>query len=291
VKVTIKRTALVEAAVAVAKVAGRTSSLRPVLTCVKFEAVDDKVVMSATDLEKGIQLVLPATVYAPGVTCFSASKLAEWVDAARGDEVEVSGDDQITLKCGSASCTLSTQDQAVFPNPLETGPTLSTAVVNGADFYKAIRRATFAYGEHDEKLQDNVKYIAIELYDAALSLLTTDATQLSIAEVNAVVDKSGGDYFTLRPDQLAYARSLGDGEVTLKFSQGSIHFERGENRVVVRLVNAKLPKWSTLKTHMVNRIPKSAPRVSFVTADLRDAVRQSMVSATVAGRIAGRIAP
>jgi DNA polymerase III sliding clamp (beta) subunit (PCNA family) len=70
VKVTIKRTALVEAAVAVAKVAGRTSSLRPVLTCVKFEAVDDKVVMSATDLEKGIQLVLPATVYAPGVTCF-----------------------------------------------------------------------------------------------------------------------------------------------------------------------------------------------------------------------------
>jgi DNA polymerase III sliding clamp (beta) subunit (PCNA family) len=48
--------------------------------------------------------------------------------------------------------------------------------------------------------------------------------------------------------------------------------------VVVRLVNAKLPKWSTLKTHMVNRIPKSAPRVSFVTADLRDAVRQSMVA-------------
>lgn len=116
-------------AVAAASAVIKTRNVIPVLACVRIEAKDSRLSVSATDLDTWVTATCDAAVTIPGVAVVDANLLSRWL-AAAGGLIHAEAGESLSLTSGRLSLTLPTHDAADFPEALTA---TGAEIVGGID--------------------------------------------------------------------------------------------------------------------------------------------------------------
>lgn len=114
-KISCKASDLTAAVKLVAHAVNAQSPL-PILSCVKIETLEQKLLISATDLEVAIDCTVEARVEESGSVAVPARLFADLVATLPQGEVLISASSNVLLvKCGAVKTTLKAQDVLEFP--------------------------------------------------------------------------------------------------------------------------------------------------------------------------------
>jgi len=230
--------------ISLAQSAASTKNVLPVLTNLLFEAGDDGLTVTGTDLEIGLRVKLKVEVAQKGSATLPAKKLAEIVRSLEDGDVEITVKDGTKgeIKGGRANIRLVGVPAEDFPNfpgyRKEKSLTLSAKVLGDM-----IKRTGFSVS------QDETRYIlqgGLLLSNGKTArMVTTDGHRLSTMEqplsagqesVQAVIpSKALGELSRVLPGD--------DTAVTAYFADNHIFFELGELTLFSRLLDGQFPNY------------------------------------------------
>src|SRR5216684_3606973 len=152
----------------------------PILANVLLESDGDTLRLTATDLEVGARVSVPAKVPAGGSITLSARKLLEIVKElpAAGLSLKVQDNAWVALRCGGASYKLVGLGAADFP-AVSSGEAAAWITLDGKLLRDMLAQTTFAIS-HDES-RYALNGVLFALHDGELRLVATDGHRLALA--------------------------------------------------------------------------------------------------------------
>lgn len=268
-KVTCQRSYLAQAL----GVAGRAVSSRntlPILTHVLLETEDDRVKLSATDLDTFVRCALPASVAENGSVALPASQLSDYVSKLPDAPVTLEGGDgKVVVRSGHSRFTIMSAPAEDFPVVPEV--TQGTEItVSSATLKEMLRMTSFAASK--EESRSILMGVLFEARGSALTLVATDThrlawkqTQLSEAvstPVSAIVPAK-----PLVELERVLTRGAED-MVTIRFGSSQVQFQSESATLVSRVLDGQFPNYEKV-------IPKATERkVQFDRNEWLGAVRR-----------------
>ncbi len=240
-KVICARQDLYEGVQVAARAVSQRTSL-PILGHLLIAAEEDKVRISATDLEIGMECLVPASVQEPGSLTAPARMLTEVLASLPETDVAISVDESntVTLKCG-------TSDFSILGLPPEEFPMLPEVreevrlVVNRDAIRDGIKKTAFAVSIDESRAI--LTGILMQVSEDGLKLLSTDTHRACVQEcpvvevegaVNAIVPGRA-------MNELSRIVPEGEGTVEVTFSANQVLFKVGDTVLVSRLIEGQFP--------------------------------------------------
>jgi DNA polymerase-3 subunit beta len=270
-KVACQRERLHNALQVVTSVVGATTS-KPVLQDVKLEASGDVLVLSATDLEVGVQFRLgEVEVSQPGAALVPARRFNDIVRNSVDETLLLEWQDSVLMIRGERSqFRVLGEDPEEFPVLPKTNEKEAVTLTGGL-LSGMIRRTLFATASQSARYTLNGLYL--ELEDRKIEMTATDGHRLAHVERPLAAGVKTPAHGILPAKAAALMeRSLGPDE--------AIRLHVGENEVVAwsdrvmiyaRLLEGTFPRYREV-------IPVGGPsRLEAPTRDLEQCVRQAAV--------------
>jgi DNA polymerase-3 subunit beta len=230
----IPRTDLLAALSAVGKAVSNRSP-KPILRNVR---IGDGMI-SGTDLEVRIDRAIDSDCEPFLVP---HDRLTAIVREARGETVKITAKGtSITVKCGSGSWTLLTEDVAEYPTwePAE----LKTVCRLPADQFARAVRAT-VYATDTESSRYALGAVLLEILDGNPTFVGTDGRRMAVAETE--IDQAVDDRELLIPArafQIVGDMAAGDGSVQIEVAGSDARFTLDGTTITARLTDGKFPRW------------------------------------------------
>ncbi len=168
-------------------VASRTTL--PVLGNYLLEATEDELVISATDLERGIVCRIPARVDEPGRAALQARVLNDFVSSLSSGEIELfedSGPTTMLVKQGLTQAHVRGQDPDDFPTIAPDAANGMRFSVDSADLREAIGQVVFAAASDDSR--PVLAGVHIESKGNVLALAAADGFRMSFREMSLATE-------------------------------------------------------------------------------------------------------
>ncbi len=221
----------------------------PILNNVQFEADRGKLIMTATDLEIGINTWIGADVKSEGKTTVPARQLTEFVTSIPSETINVELDNQnfnITTVNNSASFnTMSAEDFPAVATVTDKSPLLK---ISKDDLVKAVNRVAFASATDD--IKPVLTGVLLEVNGESVSFVGTDGLRLSrqILKLNSSAEKDVNVLIPVKALlELAHIVSeIGDEEtveVYLIEEKNQILFRYSDVDLVSRLIDGQFPEY------------------------------------------------
>jgi DNA polymerase III subunit beta len=246
----------------------------PVLSNILFEAHEDGVWMSGTDLDVSVRVKVPADVKEAGSLTAPGKKLQEITRELPDQPVEVSTrGDQIELKCGRSNFKFNGLPADEFPSlpqvAFDDGWRVSTK-----DLQSLIHHTSFAVST--EESRPILNGVLWELRDGRMRMVATNGHRLARMGVSASPSDSPSADFIVPPAALQHVQRLFKGDEELQVARGGNHLGFGSDSVQVfsRLIEGTYPNYEQV-------IPKDNDKVATVGKKaLESAVRRMAVVAS-----------
>ena len=272
-------TDLREALRVVRRAAGKSAAM-PILENVLLEADRGVLVVSATDLEVGVQALVEAATPEEGATTAPASLLSEFVARLPDEDLELSAaDSTLTVRCGKTTaefCTLPAEDfPRSFPK-LEEADLVASAIPARV-LAEAVERTAFACSKSE--LRPALTGILIQSAHtdggAMLCFVATDGTRMAVYR-STVRTERPVDLIVPRRAMQELGR-LADGApdelVTMGVYEGAAVFWVGDYTVRAALIAATYPNYEEVIPHTF------AQRVTVEVGPFVEALRRVAVTA------------
>ena len=204
----------------------------PILANVLIEAETDGVRLTATDLEVGARVSIPATITGAGKITISARKLLEIVKELPSAPLalKVQENAWVALRCGGASYKLVGLTADDFPS-VGTGETTRWIAIDGKLLRDMLAQTSFAIS-HDEN-RYALNGVLFVLNEHELRLVATDGHRLALATRDMAGPASGTTSGIVpRKAVQEVARIVGAGE--------SVEIAMGDNQFMLRMPNVLL---------------------------------------------------
>lgn len=225
----------------------------PILANVLLETEEGAIRLTATDLQVGARVSVPATVAAKGAITLSARKLLEIVKELPAAELAIKLQENawVGLRCAGAVYRLVGLPAGDFPQ-VEPGLDLGWATLDGKLLREMLAQSSFAVS-HDEG-RYALNGVLFSLQDGELRLVATDGHRLALAS-------RGLPGATSRWVGIVPRKAV--QEVTRVVSAGEeVQVALGENQFVLRMPNflltARLIEGQFPQYEQV--VPKGHPR-------------------------------
>lgn len=253
-----------------------TRTAMPILANILLETKKDAVKLAATDLDHGIQTVIPASVKRGGAVTLPARLLGEIVAnlpdapvqlrlAENGREVEVQCQRVTYALVGMAA-----SDFPLMPEP----EAAAVASVDAGMLRTMMRQTAFAVSTDETRVFLTGLYLVLE--EGEIRLVATDGGRLALrtARLSAPAAQKVGVIVPARAmNELARALSGFDASVDVVVAENQIAFVFGETRLVSRLIPGPFPNYQQV-------IPQGfKQRVVVSTEGLLNAVRRVAITA------------
>ena len=266
-KFTITRQNLHQALTAVSASIPSKTTL-PVLSNILFEAHEDGIRMSGTDLDVGVRVGVPADVAETGSLTAPGKKLQEIARELADQPVEVNTrGDQIELDCGRSHFKLNGLPAADFPTlpevPFDGGWTAT-----GKDLLGLIRHTSFAVST--EESRPVLNGVLWELRDGEMRMVATNGHRLAKMTVPAGPSLETTTQLIVPPAALGHVQRLFDEGETVNVARVGNHlgFASGGTEVYTRLIEGTYPNYEQV-------IPRDNDRFAVIQrATLESAVRR-----------------
>jgi DNA polymerase III subunit beta len=224
----------------------------PILANVLLEARDDTIRLTATDLEVGAQVSVPAKVIGAGAVTISARKLLEIVkelpSAPLGLKVQENA--WVALRCAGASYKLVGLGPEDFPSVVEA-PGAAWLTVDGKLLRDMLTQTTFAISHDESRYALNGVLFAV--HDREIRLVATDGHRLALAirPLGAGVTPVSG--IVPRKAVQEISRMVGSGEdVEVAISDNQFMLRMPNVLLIARLIEGTFPNYEQV-------VPKAHP--------------------------------
>lgn len=236
---------------------GRAVSPRtslPILGHLLINAEGDRLRISATDLEIGMQCVVPARVEEPGDGTVHARTITEILAALPDTDVSVSCDESNSaiLKCATSDFTLLGLPPEEFPQLPEVREEVRFVVERDV-LREGVRKTAFGVSRDDSRAI--LTGILMEVTGDGLKLVSTDTHRLCLQEcpliecegvVNAIVPERAMNELTRFVPE-------GEGSVSVSLSASQVMFRVDDNVLVSRLIEGQFPNYRKVVPEQFNR--------------------------------------
>ncbi len=246
-KISCDREQLLHAFQTVASVAPSRSP-KAILQNVKLEVTEQKVVISATDLEVGIRhQVSGVDVQTPGVVLLSVARFGSILRESSDETLHIESDGQgITVRGERSQFRLQAEDPAEFPSV--TGFEESSFCEIPARLLRELIRRT-AFATDNESSRYALGGVKLEFDDGQITAIGTDGRRLAkmtgpISTTDSGID---GNQMTIVPTRamqlIERAIDPSDAEVkiALKGNEFLVHSARAT--ISARLLEGRFPDW------------------------------------------------
>jgi len=242
-KLTVSKDALASAVRQVLNVVSARTTLA-VLNNVLLEIVEDKLVLTGTDLEVSIRTEVPVTVAEPGSVTVLAKKFGQIIGSLPEGEVLLETDEKqhTTISCKKAFFKIVGMDSAEFPreSPLENGWSFTMTC---AEFRKILGKV--AYAASPDESRRVLNGILLSLRNGMLTTAATDGRRLALVEKSMADAVPGEGDVILPPKAVNEIQKLGDGNETLTvhLTDRRVAFNAGSTLITSKLVDGNYPNY------------------------------------------------
>jgi DNA polymerase III subunit beta len=253
----------------------------PILSHILLEAAGDSLTLTATDLEFGARLRVPAEVIEAGVTTVPARLLADVIAALKTDRVTIAlKENRLRIAAGRSSTVLHTTDPDDFPpgpEPAEGDPIR----VPREELLAAIEQVRPAVSTDSARAV--LTGVLLRLDGSHLVLASTDGHRLVERRVDGVTSPPETAIVPLKAlAELGRAFKEETGDIELRFAaaRNQIFFRCGSAEVTSRLIEGQYPNYDGVIPKQASTVVR-APR-----AELARAVRMvGVVSESTSTRL------
>lgn len=245
----------------------------PILANVLVEAEGDGVRLTATDLEVGARVSVPAKVGAKGAITVSARKLAEIVKELPAAAVALKVTDNVTvsLRCGGATYRLVGLAPDDFPPVVPAAPQ-SWVTLEAKILREMLGQTSFAVSHDETRYALNGVLFAFQGKD--VRMVATDGHRLALSTRSLGKAISSATGIVPRKAVTEIMRVLGAGEeVQLAITENQFVMQMPNFVMTARLIEGQFPNYEAV-------IPRSHPgRLSAPRSSLSAALRRVAVMA------------
>lgn len=259
-------------------VASRAVSSRntlPILSNVLLETEDDRLKLTATDLDTAIRSVIPANVAENGAVAVPAAILSDVVSKLPDAPVTIEMQDgKVTVRSGKSDYTilsLPAEDFPVVPEVREgTDLTLPQATLKDM-----LRLTTFAASK--EETRSILMGVLFEARANTLTLVATDTHRLAWkqAQLGEEVGNPVSAIIPARPlvELERVLKDTAEDTVHIRFGPSQVQFETSDVTLVSRVLDGQFPNYEKV-------IPRSTERkITFDRTEMLSAVRRVFIVA------------
>jgi DNA polymerase-3 subunit beta len=246
----------------------------PVLSNILFEAREDGIWMSGTDLDVAVRVRVPAEVKEAGSLTAPGKKLQEITRELPDQPVEVSTrGDQIELTCGRSRFKLNGLPADEFPSlpgiEFDEG-----WQVGGKSLHGLIHHTAFAVST--EESRPILNGVLWELRDGSMTMVATNGHRLARMSLSAETSGAPSADFIVPPAALQQVQRLFKEEDELRVARSGNHlgFRSEHTEVFTRLIEGTYPNYEQV-------IPRDNDKIAVVGKKaLESAVRRMAVVAS-----------
>jgi len=243
----------------------------PILANVLVEAEGDAMRLTATDLEVGVRVNLPARVSTPGAVTISARKLLEIVKELPPAPLamKVQENAWVALRCAGAAYKLVGLAPEDFPQ-VAPGRDVTWITVDGKMLREMLEQTMFAIS-HDES-RYALNGVLLVLNEREMRLVATDGHRLALAVRVAPELPSGMSGIVPRKAVQEIARIVGSGEdVQVAVSENQFMLRMPNVLLIARLIEGTFPNYEQV-------VPRAHPhRVVLSRSSVSSALRRVSV--------------
>lgn len=255
-------------------VSARTSL--PILEHLLMTAEDDRLRITATDLEIGMECYVEARVIEPGSMTAPAKIIAELLGSLPEADVAIAIDNDynVSIKCAASDFSLKSLPPEEFPKlPDVVGETSFT--VDRDVLMAGVKKTAFAVAVDESRLI--LTGILMQVGESGIKLVSTDTHRLCVLDVPLI--ESHGATNAIVPGRALneLARVIGEeqGTVSVSISTNQIKFTADDIVLVSRLIDGKFPNFERVipaehtKTLIIptQQLEQSLRRASIVVRD------------------------
>ena len=225
----------------------------PILANVLLEADGETVRLTATDLEVGARVSVPAKVASKGAITVSARKLSEIVKElpAAAVAMKVGDNASVSLRCGGVTYKLLGLPPDDFPPVVPAAPE-SWVTLEAKTLREMLSQTGFAVS-HDET-RYALNGVLFVLQDKEVQMVATDGHRLALAKRSLGRGVGGATGIVPRKAVLEIMRVLGAGEdVQIAITQNQFVLQMPNFVMTARLIEGQFPNYDAV-------IPKGHPR-------------------------------
>lgn len=266
--------------VSTAQRAVSTKNPLPILSGILLTAVENRLEFQATDLEMGIQCVVPCNVQEEGSIVLPAKYLGEIVrrlpDAPI--QIETGQSTNVVIRYGQSEITINgfhAEEFPTFPKPLGKN-SLTIPEEELKDYLRQILFATSA----DEN-RPVFTGVLMEINEGQLRFVATDTHRLALRKIS--LKDNLDDTNVIIPgkalNELARVIGSADREVTISLGDNQIIFGMEDTLLISRLIEGQFPNYRQV-------IPQGhKTRIRVKTKDLLESVERASLLARVGTQI------
>ena len=245
----------------------------PILANVLLEAAGDTVRLTATDLEVGARVSVPAKVGAKGSITVSARKLAEIVKElpAAAVALKVSENVTVTLRCGGATYRMVGLAPDDFPPVVPASPQ-SWVSIEAKVLREMLTQTSFAVSHDETRYALNGVLFAFQGKD--VRMVATDGHRLALSNRSLGQGVASATGIVPRKAVTEIMRVIGAGEeVQLAITENQFVLQMPNFVMTARLIEGQFPNYEAV-------IPKAHPgRLTTARGGLSAALRRVSVMA------------
>ncbi|MBI2218546.1 MAG: DNA polymerase III subunit beta [Candidatus Rokubacteria bacterium] len=245
----------------------------PILANVLLDASEETVTVTATDLDVGARVSIPAKVATQGSITLSARKLGEIVKElpAAALAMRVGDNAGVSLRCGPVSYKLVGLAPDDFPPVVPAAPA-SWITLEAGTLRDMLAQTSFAVS-HDES-RYALNGILFVVQDQELRLVATDGHRLAVAKTALTHPAENATGIVPRKAVLEITRVLGAGEeIRVALTDNQFVLEMPNFVMTARLIEGQFPNYEAV-------IPKAqSVRLNLGRAALASALRRVAVMA------------
>ena len=244
----------------------------PILSNILLTANDNKLTMTATDLEVELRAEIELEVSSPGEITVPGRKLHE-IFRALPDGVQVDfglSGDRVTINAGRSRFKLSTLRAGDFPMVDEVAAQ-QTLRLNRLELRHLLEQTQFSMAHQDVRYYLNG--LLFEVEGKTLRSVATDGHRLALAELEMAESAQRNEQIIVpRKGVLELQRLLdGDGEVELTLAANHVRAQLDSIRFTSKLIDGKFPDYGRV-------VPAEPPNI--VKAD-RNLLRHALQRAAI----------
>jgi DNA polymerase-3 subunit beta len=219
----------------------------PILSNVLVRAADNRIEMSATDLEVGIKIVVAGTIFEEGAITVSARKLGEVVRELPLEEVKfrTTENNRVEITCGAGVYKIIGLSHDEFPEVESIRGDFFT--VEAEVLKSMIDKTEFSASTEETRYFMNGLYL--HLTSEKSEVVGTDARRLAVASSEALIPPSQEPIGIILP--LKAVREImrtfeASTEVKISVLDNQIVFADDEFTLTSRLIDGEYPKYEQI---------------------------------------------
>ncbi len=257
----INRETLLKPLTSVASIVEKRHTL-PILSNLLLEAKQNKIYLTATDLEMQISLSMDTATGGDFSTTISAKKLLD-ICRSLPDSSDINmatSDSRITLKSGKSRFNLQTLPASDYPVMTKTSSEGTLVIIGQRQLKERLKQVEFAMAQQDIRYYLNG--LLFEVVANRLNIVGTDGHRLSFTSMELKQNYEKQEVILPRKTVIELIKLLDDSkeEVSVEISNNQVNFSFGNIKLISKVIDGKFPDY--------NRVIPTGQQNSFSTERL-----------------------